>query len=110
VDVQGVTGAIALRPSASGWTLDFRLRSERAAPVTATWEPSALGAGEVSGTTPGSAVEAGPGRIAFRVDPAQHLSVDLRAGEGGQVRIRIEGPEGEGHDLAITVPATATQP
>jgi len=109
VDVEGVTGAIALLPSASGWTLDFNLRSERATPVTATWEPSALGLGEVRGTPTGE-LQAAPGRIAFVVDPAQHLAVDLRAGEGGQVRVRIQGHEGAGQELAITVPATPKVP
>ena len=106
VDVEGVTGAIALAPTATGWTLDFNLRSERATPVTATWETSAITAGEVRGTPPTSGFEATPGRIAFLVDPAQHLSVDLRAGEGGQVRVSIQGREGEPHELAITVPPT----
>jgi hypothetical protein len=104
VDVDGVTGAIALQPSAAGWTLDFDLRSERATPVTATWDSAALTLGEVRGTPPAGGLQAGPGRIAFVVDPAQHLSIDLRAGEGGQVRIRIQGPEGDGRELAITVP------
>jgi hypothetical protein len=104
VDVEGVTGAIALLPSATGWTLDFDLRSERATPVTATWEPSAMALGEVRGTPPKTGFQAGPGRIAFLVDPAQHLSVDLHAVEGGQVRIRIQGPEGDGRELGITVP------
>ena len=104
VDEDGVTGAIALLPSETGWTLDFNLRSERATPVTATWDSAAMGLGEVRGTPPKGGLQAGPGRIAFVVDPAQHLSIDLRAGEGGQVRIRIQGREGDGRDLAITVP------
>jgi hypothetical protein len=104
VDVDGVTGAIALLPSASGWTLDFNLRSERPAPVTATWDSAAISVGEVRGTPSKGGLESGPGRIAFVVDPAQHLSIDLRAGEGGQVRIRIQGQEGDGRDLAITIP------
>jgi hypothetical protein len=107
VDAAGVSGAIALRPAEAGWTLDFDLRSERATPVVATWEPAALGAGQVRGA---GDWQSAPGRIAFTVAPAQHLSVDLAAGEGGQVRVRIEGAEGEGQELAITVPPAPAEP
>ena len=62
--------------------------------------------GAVRGTPPKEGFQAVPGRIAFTVDPAQHLSVDLRAGEGGQVRVRFQGREGDGRELAITVPPT----
>ena len=106
VDVDGVSGAIALLPNEAGWTLDFDLRSERATPVVATWEASAMPMGAVRGTPPKGSFQAVPGRIAFTLDPAQHLSVDLRAGEGGQVRVRFQGREGDGRELAITVPPT----
>ena len=104
VDVEGVTGEIALLPASAGWILDFDLRSERATAVTATWEASALALREVRGTPTQAGFEARPGRIAFVVDPAQHLSVELAPGEGGQVRIRIQGREGDARELAITVP------
>ena len=103
VDAAGVTGAIALRPSGAGWTLDFDLRGEQPTPVVATWEPSALGPGALR-SDPTGPWQAVPGRIAFTVAPEQHLSLDLAPGEGGQVRVRIEGAEGERQDLAITVP------
>ena len=103
VDAAGVTGAISLRPADAGWTLDFDLRGEQATPVIATWEPSALGPGALR-SDPSGEWQAVPGRIAFTVAPEQHLSLDLAAGEGGQVRVRIEGPEGDRQELAITVP------
>lgn len=104
VDMDGVSGEIALLPASAGWILDFDLRSERATPVTATWEPSALELLQVRGSPQTAGFEARPGRIAFVVDPAQHLSVELAPGEGGQVRIRIQGREGVARELAITVP------
>jgi hypothetical protein len=103
VDAAGVTGAISLRPSGAGWTLVFDLRGEQPTPVVATWEPSALGPGALR-SDPTGPWQAVPGRIAFTVAPEQHLSLDLAPGEGGQVRVRIEGAEGERQELAITVP------
>lgn len=103
VDAAGVTGAIALRPAGAGWTLDFDLRGEQPTPVIATWEPSALGPGALR-RDPSGEWRAVPGRIAFTVAAEQHLSLDLAPGEGGQVRVRIEGAEGDQQELAITVP------
>jgi hypothetical protein len=53
-------------------------------------------------------LSATPGKIAFVNDGAQHLSVHLQPGKGGQVGIVFEGPEGILQQLAISVPPAPT--
>ncbi|OGT60350.1 MAG: hypothetical protein A3E01_16130 [Gammaproteobacteria bacterium RIFCSPHIGHO2_12_FULL_63_22] len=108
VEAPGLSGTVALEPGQSGWDLVFKLDTAGPVSVSATYDPAALrlegyaraGSGDRSFT-------ASPGRIGFVNQGAEHLSLHLLPGEGGQVRIRFEGQEGTLQDMAITVPAGA---
>lgn len=108
VEATGLSGTVTLEPGKSGWDLVFDLDTAGPVLVSATYDPAALrlegyaraGSGDRSFT-------ASPGRIGFVNQGAQHLSLHLLPGEGGQVRIRFEGQEGTLQDLAVTVPASA---
>lgn len=110
VAAPGLSGTVALEPGTSGWDLVFDLESPGPVSVSATYDPAAL---RLEGYARAGSGDRGfvtrPGKIDFVNQGAQLLSLHLLPGEGGQVRIRFEGPEGTLQDLAITVPVGASQ-
>jgi hypothetical protein len=105
VEAPGLSGSVSVAPDKGGWNLVFDLESAGPVSVSATYDPARLRlegyerAG--SGERPFSAT---PGKIAFVNDGAQHLSLHLQPGKGGQVGIVFEGSEGILQRLAISVP------
>lgn len=108
VEAPGLQGSVSVVPEKDGWKLVFELESAGPVSVSATYDPSRLRleAYERAGSGDGS-FRATPGKIAFVNDGAQHLSVHLQPGKGGQVGIVFEGPEGILQQLAISVPPAA---
>lgn len=104
----GLSGTVALQPGRAGWDLVFDLDTSDPISVSATYDPTALRLeGYARAGSGDRSFNATPGKIEFVNQGAQHLSLHLLPGEGGQVRIRFEGQEGTLQDLAITVPAGA---
>lgn len=108
VEATGLSGTVTLEPGKSGWDLVFDLDTAGPVSVSATYDPAALRLeGYARAGSGDRSFAASPGRIGFVNQGAQHLSLHLLPGEGGQVRIRFEGQEGTLQDLAITVPPGA---
>ena len=108
VEAPGLSGSVSVTPDKAGWKLVFDLESAGPVSVSATYDPAQLRleAYERTGSGDGP-LSATPGKIAFVNDGAQHLSLHLQPGKGGQVGIVFEGSEGILQQLAITVPPAA---
>lgn len=108
VEAPGLSGSVSVTPDKDGWNLVFDLESAGPVSVSATYDPARLRleAYERAGSGDGP-FSATPGKIAFVNDGAQHLSLHLQPGKGGQVGIVFEGSEGILQQLAISVPPAA---